>query len=226
MNSLKHLPPARPPARASAACAAAPVYRPPPPPSQRRKPGRRTQAPPGAPAPPFPAAVAVPFGQGPHTTSDRSARILCEGIRKPLLTASPVSPQAPRFCLPPFPDRCITAPLVSRQRAYRSSARALPCAQLLHSFPGTPALPTSAAWQVTASRLSMGATPHTVMLAVHCKRGEATDIKGPVRKYVHTNYGEHSAEECNDDLEAMQGWRTSMIGQNASPEHLLDILAK
>uniref|UniRef100_A0A061S6K1 Programmed cell death 6-interacting protein n=1 Tax=Tetraselmis sp. GSL018 TaxID=582737 RepID=A0A061S6K1_9CHLO len=76
--------------------------------------------------------------------------------------------------------------------------------------------------------MSTGAasTPHTVMLAVHCKRGDNIDMKGPVRSYVQKNYGNHDASECSDDLEAMHSWRSSIIGQNGSPESLRDILCK
>eukprot|EP00192_Tetraselmis_astigmatica_P021564 CAMPEP_0117665820 /NCGR_PEP_ID=MMETSP0804-20121206/10026_1 /TAXON_ID=1074897 /ORGANISM="Tetraselmis astigmatica, Strain CCMP880" /LENGTH=299 /DNA_ID=CAMNT_0005473283 /DNA_START=175 /DNA_END=1071 /DNA_ORIENTATION=+ len=71
-----------------------------------------------------------------------------------------------------------------------------------------------------------GATPHTVMLAVHCKRGENTDLKGPIRKFLQTNYSPHDASECEDDLEAMQGWRNMVIGQQGSPDELRDVLSK
>lgn len=71
-----------------------------------------------------------------------------------------------------------------------------------------------------------GATPHTVMLAVHCKRGEDTDLKGPLRKFVQANYSPHDAEECADDLEAVAGWRKALVTQSGSPESLRDTLVK
>lgn len=72
----------------------------------------------------------------------------------------------------------------------------------------------------------MGATPHTVMLAVHCKRGEETDLKGPLRAFVQANYSPHDAEECADDLDAVAGWRRAVVVQGGSPESLRDTLVK
>eukprot|EP00951_Prasinocladus_malaysianus_P042112 scaffold505310_cov39-Prasinocladus_malaysianus.AAC.1 len=58
-----------------------------------------------------------------------------------------------------------------------------------------------------------GATPHTVMLAVHCKRGENVDLKAPLKSFIQANYSPHDASECVDDLDAVQTMRNSIIGQ-------------
>lgn len=66
-----------------------------------------------------------------------------------------------------------------------------------------------------------------IMLAVHCKRTDQLDIKGPILAYIRATYTESEAEEAADDLVAIQGLRNELVtAQGGSQGMRKDILIK
>jgi programmed cell death 6-interacting protein len=55
-----------------------------------------------------------------------------------------------------------------------------------------------------------------VMLAVHCKKTEQLDLKGPVLSYIKGTYSNAEAEEATDDLVAIQALRNEMVTAQGS----------
>jgi hypothetical protein len=59
---------------------------------------------------------------------------------------------------------------------------------------------------------------HNIMLAVHCKRTDALDVKSPILTYVRNTYGDADAEDAADDLEAIQGLRAELVTAQGSSQ--------
>jgi programmed cell death 6-interacting protein len=67
-----------------------------------------------------------------------------------------------------------------------------------------------------------------LMLATHCKRTEAVDLKGPLLAYIKSTYSDREAEDANDDLVALQQLRAevSLASASATAPGMRDNLAK
>jgi programmed cell death 6-interacting protein len=55
-----------------------------------------------------------------------------------------------------------------------------------------------------------------IMLAVHCKRTDAVDLKPPILAYVRSTYSDAEAEEAADDLAAVQALRAELVAAQSS----------
>jgi programmed cell death 6-interacting protein len=65
------------------------------------------------------------------------------------------------------------------------------------------------------------------MLAVHCKRTENVDLKGPILGYIRETYSDREADEALDDLAVVQQLRNEIaVAQSGSPAALRDSLCK
>ncbi|KAL4532578.1 hypothetical protein Ndes2437B_g02974 [Nannochloris sp. 'desiccata'] len=53
----------------------------------------------------------------------------------------------------------------------------------------------------------------SLLLAVHCKRGDPVGLKDAVIHYVANTYGQRSAEDCSDDLTEVETLRAQIINQ-------------
>ena len=65
-----------------------------------------------------------------------------------------------------------------------------------------------------------------IMLAVHCKKADPLDIKGPVADYVAMTYGDSQAADAGEDLEGIQEQRAQIVGMGGSLATLRDLMAK
>lgn len=67
----------------------------------------------------------------------------------------------------------------------------------------------------------------TVMLAIHCKRTENVELKAPLLQYVREAYSDRDADDCADDLAAVQTLRNELVlAQSGSQGMHRDSLAK
>ena len=64
------------------------------------------------------------------------------------------------------------------------------------------------------------------MLAVHCKKAEPLELKGPVQEYIAATYGDSAAQDAAEDLETIQGQRAQIVGMGGSLPSLRDLMAK
>ena len=48
------------------------------------------------------------------------------------------------------------------------------------------------------------------MLAIHCKKAESCDLKGPLITYIRNTYSDREADEAADDLEKIQQLRAEV----------------
>ena len=64
------------------------------------------------------------------------------------------------------------------------------------------------------------------MLAVHCKKAEPLELKGPVQDYIAATYGDSAAQDAAEDLETIQGQRAQIVGAGGSLPTLRDLMAK
>lgn len=64
------------------------------------------------------------------------------------------------------------------------------------------------------------------MLAVHCKKTDPLDIKGPIAEYISNTYGENHASDAEDDLDGIQSQRAQIVGMGGSLTNLRDLMAK
>lgn len=62
-------------------------------------------------------------------------------------------------------------------------------------------------------------TAHSVMLAIHCKRTETVDVKGPLLAYIRATYSDKEADEAADDLGTIQHLRgeVALVQNGAQP---------
>ena len=65
-----------------------------------------------------------------------------------------------------------------------------------------------------------------IMLAVHCKKAEPLELKGPVQEYIAATYGDSAAQDAAEDLETIQGQRAQIVGMGGSLPSLRDLMAK
>jgi programmed cell death 6-interacting protein len=57
----------------------------------------------------------------------------------------------------------------------------------------------------------------SVLLAIHVKRTDDLEIKGPILSYIRETYGDRDAEDCVDDLASVQSLRKELVlSQTAS----------
>ncbi|GBF91561.1 hypothetical protein Rsub_04301 [Raphidocelis subcapitata] len=59
-------------------------------------------------------------------------------------------------------------------------------------------------------------TAQHIMLAVHCKKTEQVDLKGPILSYIRSTYSGAEADGAADDLAAVQGLRNEMVTAQGS----------
>eukprot|EP00775_Hariotina_reticulata_P008073 gene8073-8268_t len=58
---------------------------------------------------------------------------------------------------------------------------------------------------------------NSVLLAIHVKRTDDVEIKGPILSYIRETYGDRDAEDCVDDLASVQSLRKELVlSQSAS----------
>lgn len=67
---------------------------------------------------------------------------------------------------------------------------------------------------------------NNMLLAVHCKKTDQVDLKGPICKYITATYGDHQAKDAGDDLAAVQQLRNDVAGLTGALPALRDTLAK
>lgn len=65
-----------------------------------------------------------------------------------------------------------------------------------------------------------------IMLAVHCKKTDALDIKTPIADYVAMTYGDSQAADAGDDLDGIQSQRDQIVGMGGTLTSLRDLMAK
>jgi hypothetical protein len=65
-----------------------------------------------------------------------------------------------------------------------------------------------------------------IMLAVHCKKGEALDIKTPLWNYISSAYSDSQAHDASEDLEEIGALRSAIVAQTGSLSSQRDALAK
>ncbi|KAL6777540.1 HLM1 [Auxenochlorella protothecoides x Auxenochlorella symbiontica] len=66
----------------------------------------------------------------------------------------------------------------------------------------------------------------TILLAVHCKKGESLDLRKAVNTYVAGTYGVQAAEEAGDDMQEIQSLRDDIVNLSGSLQHLRRTLSK
>ena len=85
--------------------------------------------------------------------------------------------------------------------------------------PPPPPAPTLAAEPPPPSAASF-------LLAVHCKKTEAADLKGPITRYAKSAFGGTQAHDAADDAAALQSLRNEAAGLTGSLADLRETLAK
>ncbi len=65
-----------------------------------------------------------------------------------------------------------------------------------------------------------------IMLAVHCKKAEPLELRGPVQDYIAATYGDSAAQDAAEDLETIEGQRAQIVGMGGSLPSLRDLMAK
>ena len=66
------------------------------------------------------------------------------------------------------------------------------------------------------------ASPAGFLLAVHCKKTEAVDLKAPIAKYARTNFPPAQAADAADDIAALSALRAQAAGLTGSLAELRD----
>eukprot|EP00884_Botryococcus_braunii_P008240 jgi/Botrbrau1/17417/Bobra.0054s0013.1 len=66
----------------------------------------------------------------------------------------------------------------------------------------------------------------TLLLAVHCKKTDAVDLKGPLSSYIKSSFSDQQANEAADDLSTLQTLRNEVAGLTGTLPHLKEQLAK
>lgn len=77
--------------------------------------------------------------------------------------------------------------------------------------------------------LDIGIMPgaHQVQLAIHCKKTEAVDLKGPLVAHIRATYTDREAEEASDDVMVIQQLRADIaLAQNGPQPALRENLSK
>ena len=66
----------------------------------------------------------------------------------------------------------------------------------------------------------------SMLLAVHCKKTESVDLKGPVWNYIAATYSEQQANDATDDLATVQQLRSEIVGLTGSLPQLRETVCK
>jgi programmed cell death 6-interacting protein len=66
----------------------------------------------------------------------------------------------------------------------------------------------------------------TLLLAVHCKKTDSVDLKGPLLSYIRNSFSDQQANEAADDLSTLQALRNEVAGLTGTLPHLREQLAK
>lgn len=69
-------------------------------------------------------------------------------------------------------------------------------------------------------------SPASFLLAVHCKKTEPVDLKGPITKYAKSAFGGTQAHDAADDAASLQQMRNDAAGLTGSLAELRETLAK
>lgn len=65
------------------------------------------------------------------------------------------------------------------------------------------------------------------MLAIHCKKTENADIKGPLFVYIRATYSNREADDAADDLERVQSLRAEVaLAQSGSQPGVRETVTK
>jgi programmed cell death 6-interacting protein len=64
------------------------------------------------------------------------------------------------------------------------------------------------------------------LLAVHCKKTEPADLKGPIARYAKSAFAGSQAHDAADDADALQSLRNEAAGLTGSLSELRETLAK
>jgi programmed cell death 6-interacting protein len=59
---------------------------------------------------------------------------------------------------------------------------------------------------------------HNVMLAIHAKRTDNVDLKGPILTYIRETYSDREADEAVDDLAVVQQLRNEIATAQAGSQ--------
>ena len=65
-----------------------------------------------------------------------------------------------------------------------------------------------------------------MLLAVHCKKTDAVDLKTPIANYIAATYTEQQANDAADDLATVQQLRTEIVGLTGSLPQLRETICK
>jgi hypothetical protein len=57
----------------------------------------------------------------------------------------------------------------------------------------------------------MSSRAASVLLAIHVKKTDTTELKNPILQYVRDNYGDRDAEDSVDDLASIQALRNEIV---------------
>lgn len=66
----------------------------------------------------------------------------------------------------------------------------------------------------------------SMLLAVHCKKSDSVDLKTPIWNYIATTYSETQANDAAEDLAAVQGLRSEIVGLTGSLPQLKETMSK
>ena len=66
----------------------------------------------------------------------------------------------------------------------------------------------------------------SMLLAVHCKKTDAVDLKTPIFSYIARTYTEQQANDAADDLATVQQLRTEIVGLTGSLPQLRETICK
>jgi len=69
-------------------------------------------------------------------------------------------------------------------------------------------------------------TAASFLLAVHCKKTEPADLKGPIARYAKSAFAGSQAHDAADDADALQSLRNEAAGLTGSLSELRETLAK
>ncbi|KXZ42912.1 hypothetical protein GPECTOR_111g245 [Gonium pectorale] len=70
-------------------------------------------------------------------------------------------------------------------------------------------------------------TAQSVMLAIHCKKTDTTDVKTPLLTYIRATYSDREADDAADDVEKVQSLRAEVgLAQSGTQPGVRDTLIK
>eukprot|EP00208_Stichococcus_sp_RCC1054_P002835 CAMPEP_0206140322 /NCGR_PEP_ID=MMETSP1473-20131121/9097_1 /ASSEMBLY_ACC=CAM_ASM_001109 /TAXON_ID=1461547 /ORGANISM="Stichococcus sp, Strain RCC1054" /LENGTH=740 /DNA_ID=CAMNT_0053534441 /DNA_START=308 /DNA_END=2527 /DNA_ORIENTATION=- len=65
-----------------------------------------------------------------------------------------------------------------------------------------------------------------IMLALHCKKTDAVDLKSPIWEYITNTYSVEQANDASEDLEVIQGQRGQIVGMAGALPALREVMVK